>query len=148
MLQVQQFSSVFFQDLIFFTTSQLHLLTKSNVCRRLLHCVCLLCVHKLMKFTYDVIFYVAFVTHTCVSLFTGIHCVISVVKKNFKIFLSIIPMFLTSLSSPSFATPPISCYSAFYTICHKISDSSSMTLSLLLEEWTLSLEVAVFDLPC
>ena len=74
-LQVYQFS------LVFFTTSQLHILTKSNVCRRLLHCGCLLCVHKLMKFTYDVIFYVAFVTLICVSLFTGIHCVICVVKK-------------------------------------------------------------------
>ena len=68
-------------SLVFFTTSQLHILTNSNVCRKLLHCGCLLCVHKLMKFTYDVIFYVAFVTHICVSLFTGIHCDICIVKK-------------------------------------------------------------------
>ena len=70
--------SVFFS---FFTTSQLHILTKSNVCRRLLNCGCLICVHKLMKFIYDVIFYVAFVTRICVSLFTGIHCFICIVKK-------------------------------------------------------------------
>ena len=77
---LQVFSSFFVRS-IFLTNSQPHVLTKSNVCKKPLHCGCLLCLHRLMKFTYDGIFYVAFVTHMWVSLFTGIHCVICVVKK-------------------------------------------------------------------
>ena len=47
----------------------------------LIHYGCLFCLNKLMKFTYNVIFYVAFGTFRWVSLFTGVHCVICVFKK-------------------------------------------------------------------
>ena len=70
-------------------------------------------------------------------------------SKNVKIIImSIILIFLTSMSSTSFSTPSISRPSAIYTICHLIFASPSMTLSLLFEEWALSLDVAAFDTSC
>ena len=83
----------------------------------LIHYGCLFCLNKLMKFTYDMIFYVAFGTFRWVSLFTGVHCVICVFK-NEKTILSVISMFLTYVSSTSFASPPTSRSSAISTICH------------------------------
>ena len=68
------FLGLFLSSTFFNTTYQLHFLTKSNVCRKLLHYGCLFCLHKLMKFTYDV----AFVTLKWVSLFTEIYCVICI----------------------------------------------------------------------
>ena len=83
----------------------------------LIHYGCLFCFNKFMKFTYDVIFYVAFGTFRCISLFTGVHCVICVFK-NEKTILSVISMFLTYVLSNYFSSPPISRSSAFSTICH------------------------------
>ena len=43
---------------------------------------CLCCFNKFMKFTYDVIFYVAFGTIRAVSLFTGVRRVICILKNE------------------------------------------------------------------
>ena len=86
--------------------------------------------------------------HVFALVFSLGFIVLYALSKNYKTILSIIPMFLTSVSSTSFASPPISWSSAIYKICHETFASSSMTLLLLFEEWALSLEVAAFDLPC